>query len=244
MRLLIALAAFLVAVGVAEAQNLTSICDIQEYDEQGLSPLQGQWVTVRGIVTCPPGYFQPVYTNFYIVSGECGINVFTFDPLSVVLSLGDKIEVSGEVIEYITPNGTGAVTEIFSPDLEVVLLSTGNSAPTPSELPLAEVNSEQNEGRLLVTRGSVIATNLPYSFYITDGFHQVEIYCGAPDSVSFDGISLGDVLCITGALTQYDRSAPYFDGYELMPRTTRDIQECSTTPVEEGSWGTIKALFR
>ena len=244
MRLLITLAAVLAVVGVAEAQSLTSICDIQEYDEQGLSPLRGEWVTVQGIVTCPPGYFQPDYTNFYIASGECGVNVFTFDPLPVVLSFGDEIEVSGEVTEYITPNGTGAVTMVFSPDLEVVLLSTGNPAPAPSELTLPEINSEQNEGRLVVTRGSVIYTDLPYSFYITDGSHEVEIYRGAPDSVSFDGILLGDVLCITGLISQYDSTPPYFAGYELMPRTTRDIRECSMTSVEEGSWGTIKALFR
>ena len=233
-----------VAAGLAGAQSRASICDVQEYDEQGLSPLEGQWVTVRGVVTCPPGYFRPLMTSFYIESDECGVNVFMFDWNAVSVALGDSVEVSGEVVEYISGTGAGATTEILPSELDVAVLSTGNPAPIPTPLTCAEVNMEENEGRLLSTSGVVTEMQLPWLFYISDGTDEVEIYQGVSDSVNFTGIHSGDTLCITGLLGQYDGSAPFFDGYELMPRTNRDIRECSGTPVLERSWGTIKALFR
>ncbi len=234
----------LLATG-AGAAGRASICDIQEYDAQGLSPLIGESVTVRGVVTCPPGYFLPEYTSFYIESDGCGVNVFTYYPPPLNLALGDSVEVSGEVHEYITSfSGAGAVTQIFSVNLEVVLLSTGHPAPVPAEVTVAALNMEENEGRLLSTIGVVTGVYFPYGFYISDGTGEVEVYRGAPDSVSFAGIAVGDTLRVTGVLSQYDRTVPYFSDYEFMPRTTRDIEEYSMTPVRQSSWGTIKAMFR
>jgi len=245
LRSLIAVAVVLVVAGVVGAQIRTSICDVQEYDEQGLSPLLGQMVTVRGTVTCPPGYYRPEMTVFFIESGDCGVQVFIYEWNAVSATFGDSVEVSGEVVEYISSGtGAGATTEILSDAAQVSVLSTGNPAPTPTEVTCAEVNMEENEGRLLGTTGVVTVMQIPWSFYVSDGTDEVEIYLGMADSVSFPGIHIGDTLCVTGVLAQYDRTSPFFDGYELMPRTNRDIRECTATAVRKSSWAAIKALFR
>jgi hypothetical protein len=223
----------------------STICDVQEYDDQGFSPLVGQWVTVRGAVTCPPGYFLPSFTSFFVESGGCGVNVFMYDLLGTTLALGDSVEVSGEVVEYVSHNtGAGATTEIVTSPLAVVLLSSGNPEPVPTQVTCAEVNMEENEGRLLETSGTVVDLELPYSFYISDGTDVVEVYRGVPDSTSFTGVSYGDSMCVIGLLGQYDRTPPYLGSYELMPRTTRDVEWCAATAVRDASWGSIKALYR
>ena len=90
-----------------------TICDVQEYDAMGLSPLEGQTVTVQGVVTVDPGVFQPLYTSFFIELDGCGINVFHFDPGIVTATVGDTIEVTGSVTEYQSSGtGAGSTTEI------------------------------------------------------------------------------------------------------------------------------------
>ena len=245
MRLVAVLVATLVIICGASAGPRMTICDVQEYDDQGLSPLVGQWATVRGAVTCPPGYFYPFFTCFYIESSGCGVRVFGYDPPSLAIALGDSVEVSGEVVEYISSStGAGATTEIVVGSLGVAVLSSGHPAPVPTELTCSEVNSEDNEGRLLCTSGRVVDLQLPYSFYISDGTDEVEVYRGVPDSTSFAGISYGDSVCVVGILGQYDRTPPFLSSYELMPRTDRDIEECGATAVQERSWSSIKALYR
>ncbi len=245
MRPLSVLLALALTFVAASAQERTTICDVQEYDAQGLSPLQGQMVTVRGVVTCPPGYFQTSLTSFYIEAGGCGVNVFMFDLLGTALALGDSVEVYGEVAEYISAGtGAGATTQIITSEWAIAVLSTGNPAPEPTELSCAEVNMEENEGRLLSTVGVVTEMQLPWFFYITDGTAEVEVYFGVADSVNPVGIYPGDRLCITGLLGQYDYTPPFLEGYELMPRTNRDIWDCPASPIQYESWGVIKALFR
>jgi len=245
MRLITVLVVTLVFIGAASAGSRTTICDVQEYDAQGLSPLVDQWVSVRGVVTCPPGYFHPLFTCFYIESSGCGVNVFGFDPPSVAIALGDSVEVFGQVAEYISSaTGAGATTEILVSPSGIDVLSSGHGVPIPTEMTCAEVNSEENEGRLLRTSGRVVDMQQPYSVYIDDGTDVVEVYRGNPDSVSLAGIDYGDSLCVVGVLSQYDPTPPFLDWYELMPRTNRDIEECAATAVQAKSWSSIKALYR
>ena len=245
MRALIILLAVIALAGSAAGGSRTTICDVQAYDDQGFSPLVGQWVTVRGVVTCPPGYFLPMFTSFFVESGGCGVNVFMYELLGTTLALGDSVEVSGEVVEYVSHGtGAGATTEIVTGPFDVVLLSSGNPEPVPTQVTCAEINMEENEGRLLQTSGTVVTLELPYSFYISDGTDVVEVYRGVPDSTSFTGISYGDTMCVIGLLGQYDRTAPFLSWYEFMPRTSRDVEQCAGTVVREASWGSIKALYR
>ena len=246
MRSLGAMVLALSTFGLAQGQVPRSICDVQAYDSEGLSPLVGEFVTIRGAVTFPPGYLHPEYACFFVQEGDCGVNVFSFEQPSFNLALGDSVEVTGEVAEYISAtSGAGATTEIIVWDSDNIrLLSYGHPEPVPVDMGNAAIQTEMNEGRLLRATGSIIDTNFDYSMYLVDGESTLHIYRSFNDAVSFLEYAHGDTLRVTGVLTQYDRAPPYFEGYELVPRFQRDIERWETTAVIGATWGRIKALYR
>jgi len=213
---------------VAGPAGAVTICDVQEFDDEGLSPLEGQNVTVRGAVTFPPGYMQPMYTTMYIEDDGCGINVFCFDLLPFELALGDTVEVTGEVTEYISSStGAGATTEIVcdSPS-NIVLVSTDNPVPEPTYFNLQEAGQEQYEGRLIRTIGVVRETNYDWQMFIHQPWSgaEIQVYQSNNDSTDFSMFDVGDTLDVTGVTLQYDPDLPYFDGWELVPRFQRDLK--------------------
>ena len=233
-----------IGVGSAAAQVTHTICDVQQYDEMGLSPLEGELVTVSGIVTAPPGLFQPAMTSFFIESDECGVNVFWFEP-NVFLSLGDSLAVTGTVVEYQSSStGAGSTTQILLGDLgDITTLSVGNPAPQPADLDIVTLAVESNEGRLLRTVGYVTGFDGPWVMYLSDGTGSIDVYRANPD-VDLHQFDVGDTVRVTGILMQYDRTPPFLEGYELSPREQSDLEEWNSTAVAPASWSAIKALFR
>ena len=229
--LLVALVAAGSLAGAIAACAVT-ICDIQAYDDDGFSPLNGQYVTVRGVVTVPAGYFQPTYTSIYVQEGDCGVNVFCFTPLS--LALGDSVEVTGHVEEYVsTTSGAGATTELFcDAPSRIVVLSTGHPAPEPASLNLKDVGVEANEGRLVKTIGVVVENDFNISMYLGDPWSHatIQIYKNYNENTDFTQFIPGDTLEVTGVVLQYDRTPPYFEGYELVPRFQSDFQHAVPPP--------------
>jgi hypothetical protein len=229
---------------LALGQVSHTICDVQQYDSQGLSPLSGQVVTVRGAVTFPPGYLVPTYTSFYIEEDHCGVSVFSFELLPSGLALGDSVEVTGIVEEYVTVT-SGASTEImfaYSTDVEVV--STGNPASAPADMSIAAMQVEAHEGRLLRTVGIVIDTDHDLFMDLTDGSDTLRIFRSFNESVSFTAYGVDDTLRVTGVLHQHDPDSPWLDGYQLIPRFQDDIERWHVTALSPTCWGRIKALYR
>ena len=229
-------------LSVSGGQVPHTICEVQEYDSNGLSPLEGQLVTVRGAVTLPPGSLAPVFTSFYIEADGCGVNVFSFDPIQVTLALGDSVEVTGVVEEYGATSGL--TTEIVVGDFtDVEIVSTGNPEPLPADVGIAAMQVEDNEGRLLRTVGRVHDTDHDTFIDLTDGSAVLRVDRFYNESVSFAIYSGGDSLRITGILFQRDADAPWLEGYELYPRFEEDIEQLHSTSVSPTSWGHIKAEY-
>jgi hypothetical protein len=225
-----AIALWLIAA-VGSAQTHT-ICDVQAYDEQGLSPLNGEGVSVVGVVTVPPGYLQSTRCSFYIELDGCGVNVYGDDlgPTSIDVALGDTILVTGVVEEYVSgTSGAGATTEIvFTAPGDVEVLAEG-PIPEPAYFNLQNLGLEEQEGRFVRTIGVVSQTNYDYSIYIEQPWSgaEIQVYDGYNDSTDFSVFDVGDTLDVTGIMLQYDRTAPYFDGWELVPRFQTDMKTAS-----------------
>ncbi len=226
-----------VALAILTAAPVTglavTICDVQAYDAMGLSPLEGQTVTVRGVVTVEPGVFQPLYTSFFIEWEGCGINVFNFTPGIVTATVGDTINVSGTVTEYQSSGtGAGSTTEIEMSTWSMV--AQGDGEFEPAYLNLKELPMEQNEGRLCRTIGVVREENLPYDIYIHQPWSgaNVQVY-GANPNISLGIYDVGDTIDVTGIMMQYDRTAPFFDGYELSPRYQSDMKLAVPPPLPD-----------
>jgi hypothetical protein len=229
---ILTLAALLVA-GVLAAQELT-ICEVQEYDASGYSPYNGETVTVRGIVTFPPGYVvpgdPPGHTSMYIQSGGCGINIFCYDePASVNVALGDSIRVTGQVEEYVG-SSAGATTEISCDSAaDIVRLVEGARLVEPLELALSNAMiGEDLEGVLVRTVG-VITLHQGFKIEL-DGLDDPVIYQGYNDSTDFSVFEAGDTLDVTGVVLQYDRNSPYLEDYEIVPRFQSDMAHYTAIP--------------
>lgn len=135
------------------------------------SPLKDQKVTTRGVVT---GIFEGrlKFNGFFIQDKEGDNDPATSDGLFVFqlgaldLKIGDEVQVTGTVKEYLNPKARGKDTEtsIELPS-EVTVCSSGNTlAPTPVILPR---NSwEALEGMLL---------SFPQKLTITD-LYRLERY--------------------------------------------------------------------
>ncbi len=112
------------------------------------SPLDGQTVTTRGIVTGVVGqdFFlqsQPADEDGDPGTSE-GIYVYGFPNPAVSLAVGDFVMVTGKVAEYVPATGAAPITELVSP-VTATKLASGNPLPTPIELTAAEVDSSDNQ---------------------------------------------------------------------------------------------------
>lgn len=106
----------------------------------GSSPLAGQGVTTRGIVTARK------FNGFYLQAPEAeydadpatseGVFVYTGAAPPAQAAVGNLVQVSGNVVEYRPANSTdpGTLTEITGPG--VSLLGTGQALPAPVALTL------------------------------------------------------------------------------------------------------------
>jgi hypothetical protein len=202
-----------------------SICEIQSSDDQGFSPFGGQTVCTSGFITVPPGVFQPDYSSIYIQGLDgCGVNVFSYDVPQPVPVVGDFVTVTGEVTDYVSGGGAGATTEIFmSAPTALTIESRGYPEPEPLVLSTAEVSQEINEGKFIETEGAVIEADSIASFYIDDGSGGIQVYQNYTP-IDFTKYEPGMYVKVRGVVLQYDYTAPFFEGYELVPRYLSDIQ--------------------
>ena len=162
-----------VGATVADAQGqgtiITDDATISRiHDVQGngaASPVVGNLVTIEGIVV---GDFQdttadpPNELNGYFVQEEdadvdadpnTSEGVFVFEganPSTPAVALGDKVRVTGTVEEF--GDAPDTYTEIVGP-LTVVVLSSGNAAPTPAsiDLPVSSLSDYEKYESMLVT---------------------------------------------------------------------------------------------
>jgi len=227
------LVALVVLVAAPGAVRAVTVCDVQEYDAMGLSPYEGQTVTLIGVLTVEPGVFQPTQTSFYMEWEGCGINVFYYDPDLVTATVGDTIEVTGQVVEYQSSNtGAGSTTEIIFSSW--TLLGEGSGEFEPTYFNLKELGVEENEGRLCRTIGVVREENLPYDIYIEQPWSgaDIQVY-GANSELDLGVFDVGDTIDVTGIMMQYDRDPPFFEGWELSPRYETDMKLAVPPPPPE-----------
>ncbi|MDP6528300.1 MAG: lamin tail domain-containing protein [Gemmatimonadota bacterium] len=224
-----------------------AFCDVQAFDEAGFSPMNGDTVVVSGFVTL--GDIDPVETgtgapeerlSIWVQDpGGCGANVFSFmasdaaeydlyypDVREYGVRVGDLVQVKGTVVEYVSGSGNGAVTEVSALTEDpgfYKFLARGLSGAVPVVVPTGEVGQEVYEGALLETEGVIINSN-SLAAYIDDGTGSIQVFQNF-DTLDLTRFNVGDRIHVTGVLTQYDSSPPYFSGYELIPQSQDTIQE-------------------
>ena len=157
--------------------------------------------------------------SFYIHDGTGGINIYNFaDVNNYAVTMGDSLYVEGEIDQY---NG---LTELFVDSISVI--STGNTVKMPT---VVSSLGESTESDLIQINNLTIVdptdwTNSGSGFNVdvTNGIDtmtmridaDVNIYGTSAPAGTFDLVGIG---------SQFDFSSPYFDGYQILPRSLSDI---------------------
>ena len=146
----------------AQAAELTPIATIQ--GTGAASPLAGQSVTTRGVVTAV--YAEGGLRGYFIQTEGTGAEnrtpgasdgIFVYSPSTVAqVSQGDLVEVTGAVSEY---NGQTQITVSRAADLTVLAVPFAPITPVTGQLPEGEEAREALEGMLLQPTGDITVTD-------------------------------------------------------------------------------------
>ena len=202
-------------VSVYDPLNYTDfpLSHLRLNNDNGSALFDGVPTTVTGVVHGVN--FQPSGYSFYIIDeNNVGINVFSFDPGSYVVTKGDLLKVSGVIDQF---NG---LLEIIPDDIEVV--SSGNALNFPQYN--SEITEEDEssylwiDGLLIDSVGSISTSG--FTIYTTDFENaKIEVRVDADaetGTVPEDFPEGGWLVVWEGIGTQFDNSFPYTSGYQVL----------------------------
>lgn len=198
------------------------ISDLRANDSLGVPVLLDSLVTIAGIITCAAqlGPSGPAY--MYDNTGA--VAVYDNTVVSSGIAIGDSVRVTGWVGFF------SGLTEVVdepssgTPDVQFTIISTGHAVTPIVVTPtyLAEVNEAKlvriNNAQF-VGSGLFVANLVHYAYVGPDTF---AVYIDAQTNIPGTSIPLG-TCDLVGVIGQYDTASPYFEGYQLIPRSTSDI---------------------
>lgn len=189
-----------------------SLTRLRLNNENGSAIYDGVPTTVTGVVHGVN--FQPTGYSFFVIDeNNVGINVFSFDPGSYVVTEGDRVKVSGVIDQF---NG---LLEIVPDTIEV--LSSGNPINSPRQV--TSLTEADESSYLFINELSVDSvsniSDAGFSVYTTQQSGSkilVRIDADALpdlDPESFDGHPW---VTVWGIGSQFDNSSPFTSGYQIL----------------------------
>ncbi len=208
--------------------------------DESMAPLYAGFLTrVVGVATVGDSTFSQYHLDVYIQDEGAGVNIFGYALGNTDFVVGDQYQVTGVIDSY---NGK---TEIIIDSLaQIVNLGTVGE-PEPLVMSINELlqNPEQYEGMLVRLQhvkntgngDAWPAEGSNANIEITD--NDTTVFTMRIDKdTDIDGSTEPtwpkDVI---GVISQYDNSAPYTEGYQIMPRSLNDIQEATAIAPLAGS---------
>lgn len=210
--------------GLVLAQPIP-IREVRKNNSSGEPLLNGQTVTVTGVVTAST-HFGASRGPAFLQDSTGGVALY--DSVVKRLRIGDSITVTARVTLY---NG---LTELQYASLE----NHGRvEVPAPKRMRLADVSRIdtlagflENEG-WLVQIDSVRIEHTPGQRFQGNTNYNISDPSGATgqlridaDAVELIGLPIPDgPITVTAVVGQYKSSSPFFGGYQLMPRLAEDL---------------------
>lgn len=161
----------------------------------------GEEVTTSGIVTVPPGTLSSQY--FYIQDETSGLQVYCYYKTFPILTIGDKISVSGTLSE------TNNERRLKMSSAEKIVIQNHTEPVTPVEIAISDIG-EKNEGTLVKTAGIVTETSGD-TFYVGDGKSEIKVVINKSTGIEKPKMKKGDQVEVSGIVSQYK------DEYRILP---------------------------
>ena len=192
-----------------------------QLDADGLPLADGYLTKLRGIVTVASGVFSTSNYDFYMQDNTGGINVFEFNIGATQYNEGDSLEVLGTIDTY---NG-----KVELSNFDATVLSTGNPLPAPIDISIEDMG-EAYEGRLIsianvtLSAGTWLLTppDTSYNLTVTDGTGDLIMRIVGSTDIGGNPEPVWPVT-VVGIGNQFDTSAPYFEGFQIQPRSYSDF---------------------
>ena len=183
-------------------------------------------VQISGTVTVAPGTFSASY--FYIQDGSAGIQIYNYDKLFPSISVGDIVQVTGELDTYF--NERRVKTSLIS-DIQII----GNhSPPEPEKITIADL-SENFEGKYIQVVGTVTKTSGSVFYIHGSGEYQVSIKSGT--NINKPRMKVGDRVLISGIFSQSG------DTYRILPTAQNDVKILSSGKLANSGPDLVVTIF-
>jgi len=230
--LFIVLLQVLIVVSQAYSQFIP-IDSIRKQDANGVPLLLNQTVWVRGVVTTSLEFGTPLVYFQDPTGGMVGYD----GPFSAGVSRGDSVKVKGKVVQY------SGLTEFTPVDSFTVLANNRPFSPITITCRQARDSGETYEGRLIkinnitmvkttagvpATQWTVSASGTNYRIFSGTDSCEIRIY-GTTNIANT--IIPPYPFSVTALLSQYKTSAPFFGGYQILPRDLNDIVSSAAGPI-------------
>ena len=220
-----------VSLQAQPALPLVPIDSIQaDADGNLASDRLGDTLRVAGRATVASGTLDEQQLQIYIQNrgDSTGLKLYASE-ITTPVARGDSIVARGVVGQY-----QGA-TQLYITDYRVI--ETDAPPIEPTELSLSAANGEKHEGLLARVEGQIInmMTNQGGRLLVINepGNSEavLDVFISNYPLPQFDinALEVGDRIVVTGPLTQYDTEPPYDDFYEIVPRTSDDLQASGLT---------------
>ena len=189
-----------IAKTITETKVSESFTDIEKARE-----LLGETVSIKGVVTAPPGIFRE--DVMYIQDSTAGIKVYSRVLNDFDIKLGDIVKIEGVIDRYYE-------------NIEIKFLKTekisilGNETPYPFSLSIKE--AKNREGSFIAIEGTVTKV-YKNKFYIEDRKDEIIVYIDKDTGISLN-VKTGDRVKVSGVISQYK------EDIEILPRYDEDIQ--------------------
>ena len=226
------------SIAAASPSPAIDIRELHKNTSSGVPNKFGNRFSVTGKVIVPENVRSTTNTEVAIQDSTGGMTLFELGGSGFPFALGDSITIEGEVAQF---NG---LTELINLS-NYTLHTQGLPEPNPLVLTAAEINStilisvpdsfpEYNESRFIrINDVSLVSGTWPTSctgnsvLTIQDVTGTTTMFidrdtelCGTPEPQG--------TFSVIGYLTQFDSSAPFSTGYQIVPRYITDI--ISNTP--------------
>ena len=166
----------------------------------------GSSVRVEGTVIATPGTFT---TQSFYLEDDAGIQVYLHSADFPVLSLGDRVRVSG-----VTSQNRGEARIKLASASAIEVLSSGNTSPQEAQI---DTINESTEAELVTVEGLVESARSDEMTLVKDAV-SLRVSARERTGISFAAIGSGSTVRITGIVSETNGA------YSLLPRSQSDIQ--------------------
>ncbi|HHM02292.1 MAG TPA: T9SS type A sorting domain-containing protein [Caldithrix abyssi] len=216
----------------------SSISSIRQIDADGALLYKDYAARIMGTVTAGDSIFSLSSLQTYIQDSEAGINVYGEGMGAVNMEEGSMYQVTGKLDQY-----NGLAELVVSSADDIVDKGVNEDPPLPIEITIATLlaSPEAFEGLLVrIANADTVAGAGTWpmdgenmNMTITDDGGTSQLTLRVDKDTNIDGSDEPTYpITVTGVISQYDRSSPYSEGYQILPRTRDDIE--SSTAIGDG----------